>query len=80
MSIFNEDKFSRMSRQAELIKKMFTEGTKVLLHEMMGEPQMPDGLKGEVRFVDDIGQIHVQWENGSRLALHINEDVFEVIA
>lgn len=68
------------TNKVALIKKMFTEGTKVMLHEMAGEPQMQDGVKGEVKFVDDIGQIHVLWENGSRLALHLEEDSFEVIA
>ena len=63
----------------QLLRERFVSGTKVLLHEMAGEKHMHDGLKGVVRFVDDIGQIHVQWENGSRLALHYDEDSFEVI-
>lgn len=74
------ERVERGKNNVALIKKMFTEGTKVMLHEMRGEPQMQDGLKGEVKFVDDIGQIHVRWENGSRLALHLEEDSFEVIA
>lgn len=37
---------------------------------------MPAGLKGEVFLVDDIGQIHVQWENGSSLALNAQVDQF----
>ena len=34
---------------------------------MEGEQGMPDGLKGTVSFVDDAGQIHVNWENGRTL-------------
>jgi hypothetical protein len=37
---------------------------------------MSYGLKGTVMSVDDIGQIHVNWENGSTLAL-TEEDSFE---
>ena len=40
---------------------------------------MPYGLKGTVKFVDDAGQIHMSWENGSSLALNINEDTFEKV-
>lgn len=37
------------------------------------------GTKGTVEFEDDLGQIHVKWDNGSRLALIPNEDKFEYI-
>lgn len=40
---------------------------------------MPYGLKGTVKFVDDAGQIHMSWENGSSLALNIHEDTFEKV-
>lgn len=50
-------------------KKHYKEGDKVMLKSMVGEPQMPYGLMGVVNHVDDIGQIHVLWENGSGLAL-----------
>ena len=34
---------------------------------------------GRVTVVDDIGQIHVTWENGSSLALVVSEDSFQVL-
>ena len=37
---------------------------------------MPPGLKGKVDMVDDAGQIHVNWENGSSLALVPGVDSF----
>lgn len=40
---------------------------------------MQSGLIGKVEYVDDIGQIHVQWENGSSLALNADIDKFEII-
>lgn len=61
------------------IREMYPEGTQIVLTEMRGENQMPYGLKGTVKFVDDAGQIHMKWENGSSLALNINEDTFEKI-
>lgn len=46
---------------------------------MDGEPDMPAGLTGKVTLVDDIGQIHVQWENGRTLALSPELDDFQVV-
>ena len=63
----------------ERIREMYPEGTQIILQEMQGENQMPYGLKGTVKFVDDAGQIHMSWENGSSLALNINEDTFEKV-
>ena len=71
--------FGVSNRVVERLRERYPEGTKIRLHLMAGEPKMRDGLEGTVRFVDDIGQIHMQWENGSRLALHDGEDWFEVI-
>ena len=61
------------------IREMYPEGTQIILQEMRGEGQMPYGLKGTVKFVDDAGQIHMSWENGSSLALNIDEDTFEKV-
>lgn len=66
----------RGKRKLEWIRSTYPAGTKVILEKMQGEPQMEPGLKGEVVAVDDIGQIHVEWENGSTLALNINVDRF----
>ena len=61
------------------IREMYPKGTQIVLTEMAGESQMPYGLKGTVKFVDDAGQIHMSWENGSSLALNIHEDTFEKV-
>ena len=61
------------------IREMYPEGTQIVITEMAGESQMPYGLKGTVKFVDDAGQIHMRWENGSSLALNINDDTFEKV-
>ncbi|WP_242860302.1 DUF4314 domain-containing protein [Desulfosporosinus sp. I2] len=58
------------------IKKDYPQGTRVELGSMAGEQQMPLGLQGTVEIVDDIGQIHVKWDNGRNLALVPEEDSF----
>ena len=68
--------FQNMDLLVTKVKKLYPEGTQIILQEMRGESQMPCDLKGIVEFVDDAGQIHVNWENGSSLALNIDEDTF----
>ena len=63
--------------QIEAAKKRYPVGTKIELISMNGENQMPSGLKGTVDMVDDIGQVHVDWENGSTLALIPGVDSFK---
>lgn len=63
----------------ENIKEKYTEGTRIELNLMKGESQMPSGLKGTVTYVDDAGQVHIDWDNGSTLALNVIEDSFKII-
>lgn len=68
-----------MTREEILgIKEVFKEGMGIYLYEMQGEPNMFD-LKGEVLYVDDIGQVHVRWENGSSLALNVDCDSYKLL-
>lgn len=61
------------------IRNKYPKGTRIELIKMNGEPQMYSGLKGTVDLVDDMGQVHMNWENGSSLALNLDEDSFKVI-
>ena len=61
------------------IERTYPAGTRIFLEEMAGENQMPYGLKGTVTIVDGRGQIHVNWENGSSLALNVDVDKFHII-
>lgn len=56
-------------KNIEELKEKYPCGTKVVLEYMHGEPQMKSGLTGIINYIDDAGQIHVNWENGSTLAL-----------
>lgn len=58
------------------LKAKYTPGTRVrLVH--MNDPQAPaDGAEGTVTAVDDMGTVHVLWDNGSTLGAIYGEDVF----
>ena len=60
------------------LKEIYKKGTKIKLINMVGE-NIPSGTLGEVTMVDDIGQIHVNWNNGSNLAINTTIDTFEII-
>ena len=63
----------------QMLKERYKPGTQIRLVHMEGERNMPCGLTGKVELVDDIGQIHVFWENGRHLALNVELDSFSVI-
>lgn len=55
--------------EVERIKEKYPKGTPIRLYSMEGEHTVPPGSRGVVDHVDDIGQIHMKWENGSSLVL-----------
>ena len=66
-------------KDVDFLRKMYPVGCKVKLHYMDDPQAPPSGTIGEVFFVDDIGQIHVKWENGSSLALIPSVDSFSKV-
>ena len=54
-------------------------GTRVKLISMDDTQAPPNGTMGSVINVDDIGTIHVAWDNGSSLGLIPGVDMFVVI-
>ena len=38
------------------------------------------GMRGEVINIDDIGTLHMKWQNGSGLGVVVGEDSFKVIS
>ena len=73
---------SRLASQerAEHYKKIYTPGTRVLLIAMGDDPfPVENNTKGTVVMVDDIGQIHVNWDNGRSLALIPGIDTFRFL-
>ena len=61
------------------LREQYKPGTRIRLTYMEGEDRMHNGLKGTVRMVDDDGQIHMKWDNGSSLAINTEYDIFETI-
>lgn len=61
------------------LKEKYIKGTKIELIKMYDIQEIPPKTKGVVDFVDDIGQIHIKWENGMSLPLNIGVDEFKII-
>ena len=66
--------------EVQQIKEQYPAGTRIRLN-FMADPwsPVPDGTEGTVDMVDDIGQIHMKWDNGRTLAIVPGEDSFSVI-
>ena len=71
------NEWERNRRLAELTRKAYPPGTRILLNHM-DDPRDPvrAGMRGTVQFVDDQSQIHIQWDNGRGLALIPGVDSF----
>ena len=66
-----------ISKEAlQALRERYPKGTRVeLVH--MDDPynrKLVPGCKGTVRWVDDMGTIHVDWDCGSRLGVAYGED------
>lgn len=62
------------------IRQKYPKGTRIMLNSM-DDPHhpVPSGTLGTVETVDDIGTIHMKWDNGQSLGLIVGEDSFYVI-
>ena len=71
------NEFDRLRMQAEINKQRYPSGTRIQLNHM-NDPwsPVPCGTRGTVVCVDDIGQIHMRWDNGRSLPLNTDEDSF----
>lgn len=56
------------------IREHYPAGARVELLEMRDEQAPPIRTKGTVRYVDDIGSIGVDWDNGSCLSVTFGAD------
>lgn len=62
------------------IRAKYPEGTRVRLIHMEDCQAPAAGTEGTVKFVDDAGQIHVAWDNGSSLAVILDAgDIVSVV-
>lgn len=63
----------------ERLRKTYPKGTAVELVRMNDEHAPPPGTRGTVTGVDDIGTIHVCWQNGSSLGVAYGEDECKIV-
>jgi len=68
-------------KQVERIKERYPIGTRIELLSTMDDIQgVEKGIKGTVVGVDDMGTIHMKWDNGRGLGLIPGEDNFIVLS
>ena len=61
------------------LKEKYPEGTKIRLVCMDDFQAVPPNTIGAVKKVDDMGTIHVLWDNGSTLGVIEGVDSFKVV-
>ena len=73
------NEFERARRIAERMKEEYPAGTRVQLISMEDPRPIPSGSRGTVQSVDDMGTIHIQWDNGRFLGCIPGEDNFRTL-
>ena len=66
-------------QQIDILKALYPAGTRIELFSMEDSQAIPCGTKGTVVLVDDIGTIHMKWDNGSSLGIISGVDSFRKI-
>lgn len=67
--------------QIEILKALYPAGTRIQLFSMEDPySDFPAGIKGTVVLVDDMGTIHMKWDNGRTLGIIPGVDSFRKIS
>lgn len=74
------NEWQRATNKAKVYKEMYPKGTRLELISL-DDPytHIQPGAQGTVEFVDDIGTIHMKWDDGKTLGLIPGEDSFKKI-
>ena len=67
------------NEMVKMYKETYPKGTRIELISMEDVQAVPPGTKGTVVCVDDMGTIHMKWDNGRSLGLIPTEDSFKRI-
>lgn len=71
------NEFDKLRQTAKRLKENYPIGTRIMLLSMGDDPRpIESGTRGTVRFVDDIGTVHCDFDNGRALGLAYGEDHF----
>ncbi len=54
-------------------------GMRIRMIHMDDERPVDEGLEGTIEKIDDLGTLHVKWDNGRRLGVIPNEDKYELL-
>lgn len=67
--------------KVEQIKENYPVGTRIELIEL-NDPyaNIETGTQGTVKFVDGVGTLHMEWDNGRTLGIILDEDKFKVLS
>lgn len=67
--------------EVKKIKEQYPKGTRIEIISM-NDPysSIESGTKGTIERVDDIGTLHMKWDNGRTLGVVPGEDSFKVIS
>ena len=75
--MYNLNEYERQRRIAESTKKLYSPGTSIELISMKDPyAPVPAGTGGTVSFVDSMGTIFPEWDNGRSLGVVPGEDSF----
>ena len=75
--MYNLNEYERQCRIAESTKKLYPPGTRIELLSMSDSyAPVPAGTRGTVKFVDSMGTIFPEWDNGRSLGVVPGEDSF----
>ena len=75
------NEYERQRRIAESTKKLYPPGTRIELICMKDTyAPVPAGTRGTVKFVDSMGTIFLEWDNGQTLGVVPGEDVFRKLS
>lgn len=61
------------------LKEKYQKRQRVECIDMQDAQAVPSGTQGTIQFVDDMGTIHVAWDNGQSLGLIDGEDSFKIV-
>lgn len=67
-------------KELSVLRETYAVGTRVELVKMNDFQAPPIGTAGTVVYVDDIGTIHVKWDNGCGLGVAYGEDICRIIS